>query len=68
MFIHSDNKSWNIRRLSDKMIRLLVSYVQSKYRLQSICYKTLFKLSTILLDHFEINLKLKEAGFYFVVT
>lgn len=45
VFIKSDNKFYNIRGHTDKLIiRLLVTYVQYNYRLQGVGYKTLFKL------------------------
>lgn len=50
VFIKSDNKFYNIRGHTDKLIiRLLVTCVQYNYRLQGVGYKTLFKLCTILL-------------------
>lgn len=49
VFIKSDNKFYNIRGHTDKLIiRLLVTCVQYNYRLQGVGYKTLLKLCTIL--------------------
>lgn len=61
VFIKSDNKFYNIRGHTDKLIiRLLVTCVQYNYRLQGVGYKTLFKLCTILL-----LTKDKKRGFLF---
>lgn len=62
VFIKSDNKFYNIRGHTDKLIiRLLVTCVQYNYRLQGVGYKTLFKLCTILL-----LTKDKKGWIYFV--
>lgn len=61
VFIKSDNKFYNIRGHTDKLIiRLLVTCVQYNYRLQGVGYKTLFNCV-----QYYYKRKIRNVGFLF---